>query len=445
MQLKTQPAYLAYRFFSSVLFIFFLPIYLLYTVITGRFNQRHLQRLGLYSQSMFAKNPGRPRVWLHAVSVGEVGIAAVILEELITASPDCSVVLSTTTRTGQEFARGRVPEKVACVYAPIDFIPCVRKALTSVQPDIVVFLETEIWPNWLTECHRLGIPAALINGRISIRSIHRYMKIRPLMKSVLAHIETFDMISPADSLRIQSIGAVAERITVSGNAKYDRLFASADENQKNMMAALLNLTGSEPVFVAGSIRRNEAEIVLEAFAKIRQSFPDTLLIIAPRHIERAYELESLAVAKGFCCQLRSRLGKPGHARTAEVIVIDSIGELLPVYGLSTVAFCGGSLVPLGGQNILEPAVWGKPVLYGPSMEDFQDAKDLLDKTGGGIQVADGSELAEKILYLLEHPEEAHRIGLLARKAILSHQGAARKHVKAILRLLQNRMISKKTS
>lgn len=436
MLFKTQPAYLAYRLFSSALFLFFLPFYLLYIVITGRFNQRYLQRLGVYSQSIFTQNPGRPRIWLHAVSVGEAGVAAAILEELTTALPNCSVVLSTTTRTGQEFARAKVPAEVACVYAPIDFIPCVRKALTTIQPDVVVLLETEIWPNWLTECHRFGIPTALVNGRISVRSIHRYLKIRSLMKSVLAHIEAFDMISPADAARIQSIGAFTGRIAVSGNAKYDRLLLGVDESQKNKLSALFNLTGQEPVFVAGSIRGNEPQIVLEAFDKIRRSFPDTLLIIAPRHIERAYEIESLTVAKGFYCQLRSRLDKPGHSRTAEVIVLDSIGELLSVYGLSTVAFCGGSLVPLGGQNILEPAVWGKPVLFGPSMEDFQDAKDLLDKTGGGIQVADGPELAEKILYLLEHPEEAHRIGRLAHKAILSHQGAARKHVETILKLLK---------
>ena len=433
-----QLAYFAYHFFSNVLFLFFLPLYIIYSVITGRFGQRMRQRLGLYPPSVTVGISGAPRIWLHAVSVGEVGGAVAIIEALTAAMPDCAIVLSTTTTSGQDFAREKLPASVTRIYAPFDFIPSVRNALSAIRPNILVLLETEIWPNWLAESRLRGVHTALVNGRISVRSIRRYLKIRPLMQSVLAHIEVFSMISPADAQRIQSIGAARDNVITSGNAKYDCLLQQVDDDQRLKIAGRFNLTGNEPVFVAGSTRGREQQIVLDVYEQIRRNFPDTLLIIAPRHIERGREVESLAGEKGFSCQYRTDLDKPGNTRTAAVVILDTIGELQTIYSIATVVFCGGSLVPLGGQNILEAAVWGKPVLYGPSMEDFQDAKELLDKTGGGIQVADGPDLAEKIDYLFRHPEEAQRVGQLARQAVLFHKGAARKHADAICGLLAKR-------
>ena len=435
MPLKTQLAYFAYHFFSNVLFLFFLPLYIMYAVITGRFGQRTRQRLGVYPPELAAGISGSPRIWLHAVSVGEVGTAVAIIEALTMAIPDCAIILSTTTKSGQDFAREKLPAHVTRIYAPFDFIPSVRSALSAIRPNMLVLLETEIWPNWLAESRRRGVHTALINGRISVRSIRRYLKIRPLMQAVLAHIEVFSMISPADAERIQSIGAAPDNVITSGNAKYDSLMQQVDDDQRLIVARRFNLTGNERVLVAGSTRGNEGQIVLEVYEKVRRAFPDALLIIAPRHIERSHEVEALAREKGFSCQYRTDLDKPGSTRSAAVVILDTIGELQTVYSIATVVFCGGSLVPLGGQNMLEAAVWGKPVLYGPSMEDFQDAKDLLDKTGGGIQVADGPDLAEKIDYFFRRPEEALRVGRLARQAVLFHQGAARKHTAAVLRLL----------
>lgn len=438
MRLKIQLAHFAYRTFSNVLFIFFLPLYIIYSVVTGRFGQRTRQRLGSYPSSVTAAISGSPRIWLHAVSVGEVGAAAAIIEALSASLPGSTIVLSTTTSAGQDFAREKLPANVIRIYAPFDFTPSIRAALAAIRPDILVLLETEIWPNWLAESRRRGVHTALVNGRISTRSIRRYLKIQPLMQAVLAQIEIFSMISAADARRIQSIGASGDQVIICGNAKYDRLLQQEDEQQRLKMAGRFNITGNEPVFVAGSTRGNEPQIILDVYEKIRRTFPSVLLIIAPRHIERSTEVAALARTKGFSCQLRTDLDKPDNMRTASVVILDTIGELQTVYSLATAVFCGGSLVPLGGQNILEAAVWEKPVLYGPSMEDFQDAKELLDKTGGGIQVADGPELAEKVDYLFRHPEETRRIGRLARQAVLFHQGAARKHADAILSLLSRR-------
>jgi 3-deoxy-D-manno-octulosonic-acid transferase len=202
------------------------------------------------------------------------------------------------------------------------------------------------------------------------------------------------------------------------------------------MERLYNLKGNEPVFVAGSTRNAEEKIILDLYRKIVQSFPKALLIIAPRHVERAKEIKDLVQARGVACQYRTEFNPDNVMRTAPVVVIDTIGELQATYSIASIVFCGGSLVPLGGQNILEAAVWGKPVLYGPSMEDFLDAKKLLDSTGGGIQVKDGQDLVEKTLYYLNHPQEAAHVGALAQKAVMSNRGAAGKHANVICRLLQ---------
>jgi len=377
---------------------------------------------------------------MHAVSVGEVNSAIAIIESLKALMPDCAVILSTTTEHGQAFAKNKLnagdrQPMATCIYAPVDFILATRKALSILKPDVLVCLETEIWPNWLVEAHRLGIKTALVNGRISVRTIKGYLKIRPLMKATLNLVDAFSMINEADAHRIEMIGAPGERIEINGNAKYDLLLNQADARIKTRMESIYNINEDKPVFVAGSTRRSEEKIILDVYGKIIKSFPETLLILAPRHVERVHYIKKLVKEQGFACQLRSDLDKQNCLRTAPIVIVDTIGELLNTYSIASIVFCGGSLAPLGGQNILEAAVWGKPVFYGPSMEDFLDARDLLDKTGGGIQVKDGQELAEKAIYYLANPHKAIAIGKLAMQAVMSHKGAAGKHADVIYRLL----------
>jgi 3-deoxy-D-manno-octulosonic-acid transferase len=231
------------------------------------------------------------------------------------------------------------------------------------------------------------------------------------------------------------MGAPGNRIEVNGNAKYDLLLKQVDGTDREKMKRLYKLRGDSSVFMAGSIRGAEERIIIDVYEKIVQAHPEVILMIAPRHVERSRHIEEMVRERGFSYQFRTDLDKESRPRTASVVIIDMIGELQSTYSIASIVFCGGSLVPLGGQNILEAAVWGKPVFYGPSMEDFLDAKDLLDKTGGGIQVRDGRELAEKALYFFDHPEEAEMIGRLAKKAVVLNQGSARKHAMVIQRLL----------
>jgi len=427
--------YKAYNFLLSGIFFIFSPPFWLYTRLTGRYRAGINQRLGFYPKSLVNRISGSPKIWLHAASVGEVRAAVAIIESLKRLVPHGAIILSTTTEHGQALAKDKLRSKATCLYAPIDFLASVRKALSTIRPDILVCLETEIWPNWLFEARRMGVRLALVNGRISVRSIKGYLKIRCLIREALRQVESFSMIREEDAQRLMMLGVPREKIVVNGNAKYDLLLSMADMSIKGNMEKFYNLNGNVPVFVAGSTRGSEHEIVVDVYGKILEALPETLLIIAPRHLEKVRHIKDMVIRRGFSCQFKTDIDKPEGGRTASVVIMDTIGDLQSTYSIASVVFCGGSLEPLGGQNILEAAVWGKPVFYGPSMDDFLDAKALLDKTGGGIQVKDGRELAEKALYYLTHPGEADAVGKLAKEAVMLNKGAADKHAEIIYRLL----------
>ncbi|MBI5590062.1 MAG: 3-deoxy-D-manno-octulosonic acid transferase [Deltaproteobacteria bacterium] len=433
------PACLGYMGLTSGLFLFALPYVLLYTKLTNRYRSSISQRIGLYPPLNLPLTHS-PRIWLHAVSMGEVNAAVPIIEALQALAPHCTVILSTTTEHGQALAKTRLPADVICIYAPIDFILSVKSALRQIKPDLLVCLETELWPNWLMTAHRMGIKTAIVNGRISERAIKRYMKIRPLMKELLGSMNVFSMIQEIDARRIREIGAAPEKIRVNGNAKYDLLLRQSDSRRPEQIhywRRIFGIKGNEPVFLAGSMRHSEEEIILDAYQKVIRNAPNTLLILAPRHLERTRHIEKIIKARGLDCQLRTCLENNGNSRKASVIILDTMGELQATYSIATVVFCGGSLTPLGGQNILEPAVWAKPVLYGPHMEDFVDARSLLESTGGGIEVKDGNDLAEKVLFFITRPDQAKKTGDSARRAVEMNQGAAQKHAEVIYSLLHS--------
>ena len=427
--------YKAYNFLLTGIFFIFSPPFWLYTRLTGRYRDGINQRLGFYPKSLVNRISGVPKIWLHAASVGEVSAAVAIIESLKRLVPHGAIILSTTTEHGQALARDKLRSKATCLYAPIDFLVSVRKALSTIRPDILVCLETEIWPNWLFEARRMGVRLALVNGRISVRSIKGYLKIRCLIREALRQVESFSMIREEDAQRLMMLGVPRKKIVVNGNAKYDLLLPMADMSIKGNIEKFYNLNGNVPVFVAGSTRGAEHEIVVDVYGKILETLPETLLIIAPRHLEKVRHIKDMVIRRGLSCQFKTDIDKPGGIRTASVVIMDTIGDLQSTYSIASVVFCGGSLEPLGGQNILEAAVWGKPVFYGPSMDDFLDAKALLDKTGGGIQVKDGRELAERALYYLTHPGEADAVGRLAKEAVMLNKGAADKHADVIYRLL----------
>ena len=399
---------------------------------------KHFQeRLGFLPAKAVKSLSGSPRIWIHGASLGEVRVAAAIIKSLQAKLPGCAIIVSTVTEHGRNLALEVFEKEIPVVYAPLDLPGCALKALSLVRPDVMVFLETELWPAWIFTARRLGIKLALLNGRISPRSLKGYLKFRPFFRSVLKNFDAFSMISKTDADRIHAMGAPSGKIRVNGNAKYDHTIASPDPAVEREMRQILNLVPSDRVIVAGSTRGGEEAMLLEAYERIRSKYPGILLILAPRHIKRAPDICALIRNRGLKCQLRTEIGRGKTERTAQILVTDTFGELFNIYSVATVVFCGASLVPLGGQNPLEPAVWGKPILYGPHMEDFLDAKEMLESAGGSMRVSDPQELAEAFFDLLDDPEKADTLGHNARETAFQTQAAAHKHAEIIRMFSKN--------
>ncbi len=427
--------YGAYILMSSGLLITCLPPFYLYTLISGKYRDRMKERLGYISPGLVRSISGSPRIWLHAVSLGEVRVAGPIVHALKKIMPDCFIVLSATTEHGRDLAVDILGGEVPVIYGPADSIFSVRKALHAVRPDVLAFLETEIWPSWINEASRMGINISIVNGRISKRSLKRYLKLRPFFQKILDKVDVFSMITEEDRSRIISIGANPQKILVNGNAKYDLLPDLADPSIEAEMRKTLNLEASSKVFIAGSTRSGEESMVIDAYKKILEKFPDTVLLIAPRHIERTREIGSLLERHGFRYQLRSEIDPQDQKRVEKIVIINTFGELFKLYSIGTIIFCGASLVPLGGQNPLEAAVWGKAVIYGPHMDDFLDAKALLEEKNAGILVSGPEMLAEKAIELLRDPDLLKKRGMDAREAVFGNHDSAGKHAEAIAGLI----------
>ena len=429
--------YGAYFTLSGGLFISLFPAFWIYTRITGKYRRHLEERLGVFPPEVVQCLKGRPRIWMHTASLGEVKVAASIVKALRCMIPGCSLIVSTVTEHGRKLARETFGEDIPVVYAPIDFVGSIRKALFTVRPDVMVFVETEIWPVWLFEAHHMGIKTALINGRLSVRSIGRYLKLRSFFRDVLRNLDVFSMIRAGDAARIKAMGADPKKIEINGNAKYDLLGATVDPGIESEMCGILNLEAFDRVFVAGSTRNGEEAMLLDAYEKILKEFPETILIIAPRHIERIHAIGALLKERGLGYQLWTDLDKDNAKRTEQVVMINAFGELFKIYSVGTIVFCGGSLVPLGGQNPLEPAAWGKAVFYGPSMENFMDAKSLLEANKAGLSISSPEMLAEKAIWFLGHPEELKAYGKRGRAAVLKNKGAGKKHARVIMRLWES--------
>ena len=435
-------ATMAYVLYNTVLFAaaaFLIPFFLVKIVATGKYRKSIGPKFGVTPERVFEEMEGSPRIWLHAVSVGEVTAAAPVLSSLRARYPEACLVLSTGTETGQEMARRIVTGASAHIYFPLDIPPVVRKVISAVSPDIFVAVETEIWPNFIRASKARGIPVVMVNGRISPRSFKRYRLTRFFWRPVMNMIHAMGVISAIDASRLEMLGVDASKIRIMGNAKYDGLAARADNSFRDEMAAKLDILPGTPVFVAGSTHEGEDEVVLKAYKVLLERHPDMLLIIVPRHPERGGEVVSLARGAGFQdCVTLSRIRGGEHRDERRIVVIDVIGELFKAYSLATVVFCGGSLVPRGGQNILEPAAWGKVVLYGPSMEDFADERERLEKAGGGITVRDGAQLPDTILRLMNDPAALRRRGETGRAVAASNRGAAERYADLIVEVLESR-------
>lgn len=404
------------------------PYYGAKMLLTGKYRASIGPKLGRIPPEMVPPQQGKPRIWLHAVSVGEVTAAAPIAAALRARFPSSCIVLSTSTETGQEMARKLATAATGHIYYPLDIPSVVRKVQDLVRPDIFVPVETELWPNFIRICRDRGTRIVMVNGRISPRSFGRYRATRFFWKEILASLDGAAMISEVDAQRIAACGMPPGRIQVLGNAKYDGLAARVSPELEGEIRSVLNMRREEPVLVAGSTHDGEETAVLEVYRRLLDSRPDFRLILVPRHVERGDAVAEQVRRAGFDDVIRMSEIRAGRNRgTERVVLIDVIGELFKVYSLATIVFCGGSLVPKGGQNILEPAAWGKAVFYGPHMDDFQGERALLEEAGAGVSVRNRDELFDGIRRLLDDPDLLRGKGEAGRRAVAANRGAAERY------------------
>lgn len=427
-----------YNIFLHTLVAPALVAYYLPRIALGRKYRRSFRgKLGRLPEDF---NPGRlrrPRVWFHAVSVGEAVALAPLVKAVKEMIPNASIVVSTGTETGQDKARDSIAQADGFLYLPLDFPAFVNRVVKSIQPDLFVLMETELWPNLIHSLKKSGARVALANGRISDRSFPRYRRLKAVFAETLGSIDLFLMSSDRDRERITAMGAREECVHVTGNTKFDAALGQIPVDAEAEVRCMYDVSDACKVLVAGSTHPGEHEIVLDAYNALLEKHPDLILVLVPRHVEKTHLIISAMKERNMEeAFLRSSIDAGQRRNGQKVIIVDRTGELYRVFSLASVVFIGGSLVPKGGQNILEPVAWGKMVLFGPSMEDFREARDIIVRTGAGAVVSGVADLTARVDAILSDPETSKIRGSQGRSEILKHVGSARKNAELLTGLLR---------
>jgi 3-deoxy-D-manno-octulosonic-acid transferase len=416
----------------DIIFLFFLMVYLPIALVKGKGHWGMLQRWGNFSPALRERLKGRSNIWVHAVSVGEVLAVQGLIQALHLRFPAYQMVVTTVTKTGYELAQNRLQGLAVILYAPVDMSWVVHRYMTLIRPKIYLCVETEIWPNlfWALAHHR--VPVIIVNGRISDHSFLRYRKLRFFLKRPLSVVQVFCMQSAEDARRVIVLGAPADRVQVVGNMKFDGLKAGPTDAK----VCRLPEAWADCVWVAGSTHPGEERIVLEIYGELRKRFARLRLIIAPRHIERIAEVAQDVSQLGFQPVMFSQIDR-SPLGDQEVIVVDTIGQLAALYQSATIVFVGKSLTGKGGQNILEPAAFGKPIIVGPYMQNFRQIMEQFLAVGAIRQVQDVAGLQAAMCQYLTHPPQAQALGERARTLIGQNQGATERTLSFISSWLES--------
>ncbi len=433
--------YLLYSLLLTIGFIVLLPRF----AIDAFRNRKYVTGLGQRLGNIHTFSDSRsPLIWLHCVSVGETEAARPLVRALRENFPSHLLVISTTTVTGQQVARRAFANDAAGIfYFPIDWSWVIRRVLDKLQPQAVLIMETELWPNLLRECHRRSIAVALMNGRISETSFRRYGMVRSFISRILKHLSVAAMQSERDAVRIRGLGLAPERIVLTGNLKFDSAATGDDSATAIALRERFGITKDQLLIVAASTHAPEEQIVLEAFAQIKHPAGHRVrLLIAPRHPERFTEVAQLIEAAGFTWARRSATSD-GLDATCDVIFLDSIGELRAVLSLAEIAFIGGSIAPHGGHNVLEPAAYGVCVVTGAHTNNFEAITRALLAERALVQLRDVSfaeapaELAAAFNELLQDESRRREIGQRAKSVCEQNRGATERSIAIVGRLLES--------
>ncbi|HVP61225.1 MAG TPA: glycosyltransferase N-terminal domain-containing protein [Myxococcaceae bacterium] len=414
-----------YVLLSTFLFLLLSPVLLL-----ARKTRAGLrERFGFYRLGALPEG-GWPRVWLHGASAGDLQALAPMIGRFRERFPDARIVLTTMTDTGRSMADQRLRSQVdGVLYAPWDLAGSTRRAVRALRPDLLVLEYAEIWPNLIHAAHAAGTRVVLTNGRFSPERLRGYRTLFALFGNPLAELDLLLMREDEEAERALSLGAPLDRVWVTGNTKFDGLAVPAPSPEDEALRTALGLPPDALVLMGGSTHEGEEEILISVWQRLREAHPGLQLVLAPRYVDRAARVQSLAQARGL--EAGRRTGGP---QGAPVMVLDTIGELARAYRLATVVFVGGSFTPRGGQNILEPAAQGRPVLFGPRMENFKDSVQVL-LGRGGIQVADAEQLHRVLSELLGRPDVLANLGALAAQSVRQVSGASQRNVDLVARLL----------
>ncbi len=430
--------HILYSALLAVTLIAGLPWWIFQMLRSGKYRAGLTERFGRVPARLL-RDRSKPVIWVHAVSVGEVLAISGLLNSLREANPGYRVLLSTTTATGQKLARDRFGE-ANVFYFPLDFAFAVRQYLKKLRPELVVIAETEFWPNFLRLAHQSGAKVVIVNARISDRSLPRYRRFRSLLVGVLRNVDRFLTQSEIDRGRLIEIGAPGDRVNVAGNLKFDIMPAKAAPVVGQLQVSIRK-ADAWPVVVCGSTVEGEEPIIIDAFARALKWYPNALLILAPRHPERFAQVTDLLRTSGLAWWRRSRWHTDDPVSSG-IFLLDSIGELASIYRLATLAFVGGSLVPRGGHNILEPAHYAIPIMVGPYTENFRDIISLFT-TAGAVDVADREHFADELLHLLEHEQRRALLGRHAADVVRANCGATARTVEALSSFLRQSPPTKK--
>ena len=413
-------------FLYNLVLLFVSPVLLVYFLIRlwlRGFDLRAVrERFGFLPELPGAEEG---RLWLHAVSVGEVGVAAILIPVLLKKKPELKIVLSTVTRTGRNEA-GKISGVEQLIYLPLDFPVIVRSALKRIRPSMITFIETEIWPNLVAEAARRNISVSIVNGRLSERSYHRYKRFRFFFSSVLDRFKDVLARGEGDADRFSDLGATSVR--VSGNVKFD-----APAPLLELPHGAYGLGACRHVIVAGSTHPGEEKLIGEVLSSVHRNMPGVGLLVAPRHLERVAQVEADLQNAGISPVRWSRIKDNGGDH--QTVILDVMGELADAYGCATMAIIGGSFIPHGGQNPIEAARWAVPCLCGPHMENFAEVTCEMVKQGGAIQLSGRENLEAAVMKWLDDPVSRKRSGEAARRVVQNNQGACERTAEYIVQVL----------
>ena len=415
--------YMLYDLALCLSAVVLVPYYLLRGLRYGKTRRGIRERLGWFDPGQLDVLAGRKVIWVHAVSVGETRAAVPLLKALRHRYPDAALVISNVTETGRAIAR-ELRDVDLCLFFPFDLSWAVRRVLRQVNPSLVLIIETELWPNFLRHLRNSNVPVLLVNGRFSDRSFPRYLMGRRLFRPLLKMLTAFCMQSRKDAQRARRIGAPPARVHVTGNLKFDVAAKVPDAQGRQRLRETLRLPEDVPIWVAGSTHAGEEELVARICRELATAGVPQLLILVPRHPERARQIGDMLSGQGLAWALRSELGSRVESlRANEVLLVDSIGEMLNFYTVADLVFVGGSMVNVGGHNILEASLLRKPVLFGPHMHNFKEISALVLSCGAGFQVDSEADLKRRIQQLLSDPLLSREMGAHGYQLLAEHAGA----------------------